>query len=70
MRKFVYAVFVMLVIAGMIAGCKKVENQSAQNTSPQAHQQIPAAPLQSPMGQGPRRCLRSLRCLLTVAMQP
>lgn len=52
MRKFVYAVFVMLVIAGMIAGCKKVENQSAQNTSPQAHQQIPAAPLQSPMGQG------------------
>jgi hypothetical protein len=49
MRKLVAVVLGMLVIAGMIAGCKKAENQPAANAVPQAPQQIPAAPLQSPM---------------------
>ncbi|MBF0559484.1 MAG: DUF2155 domain-containing protein [Nitrospirae bacterium] len=52
MKRVVNVIVIMLAIAGLIAGCKKAEKQPEQQTSPHAMQQIPAAPIQSPMPQG------------------
>lgn len=52
MKRAVNVMISVLAVTGLIAGCKKAENQPAQNIAPQA-QQTPAVPGQSPMSQFP-----------------
>ena len=53
MRRVVKAVLISLMVAGIIAGCKKAEENSVSNVPPQ----MPAAPMgqmpSAPMGQTP-----------------
>lgn len=54
MRRVLCIVVMLSAIAGMFAGCQKREEQPVPKT-----QQIPAVPLQSPMGQIPAQPLAS-----------
>ncbi len=54
MKRFVFIVLIIFVITGLITGCKKKEEQPV----PKA-EQIPAVPLQTPMGQMPAQPLMS-----------